>query len=85
MYNRLLSYLNLNSILTDKQLGFREKHSTYMAIINLAHQTAQHVENKNVTLDVFIDLSKTFDTINHNILLDKLNSYEIRGIVNNWF
>ena len=78
IYNRLLSYLNQNSIFTDKQ--FR-KHSTCMAILNLYQQ----VENKNLILGVFIDLSKAFDTINRNILLDKLNSYGIRSIVNNWF
>ena len=56
-----------------------------MAILNLVDQISQQVENKNFTLGVFIDISKAFETINYNILLDKLKSYEIRGIVNNWF
>ena len=85
MYNRLLSYLDKINILTDKQYGFREKYSTYMAIINLVDQISDELDKKHFTLGIFIDLSKAFDTINHAILLDKLQMYEISGIANDWF
>ena len=52
-----------------------------MAILNLVNQIAQKVENKHFTLGVFIDLSKAFDTINHNILLDKLKWSGIRALL----
>ena len=85
MYNRLLSYLDKINILTDKQYGFRENYSTYMAIINLVDQISNELDKKHCTLGIFIDLSKEFDTINHTILLDKLPIYGIRGLSNDWF
>jgi hypothetical protein len=41
--------------------------------------------SKDITMAVFLDLSKTFDTINHDVLLYKLCHYGIRGISNKWF
>ncbi len=85
MYSRLSSYLEINSFLTDKQYGFREKHSTYMALVDLIDKITNEIDNKKFSLGIFIDLSKAFDTINHTILLNKLNLYGIRGVANNWF
>ena len=63
MYNRFLEYVNTNNILYPNQFGFREKHST--CIDDISEET----DNKNVSICVFIDLSKAFDTINHDILI----------------
>ena len=85
MYKRLITYLENNNILSDKQYGFRERHSTYMALVELVDKVTEELDNKKFSVGIFVDLSKAFDTINHNILLDKLNSYGIRGTSNSWF
>ena len=66
--------------LVKKQFGFREKHSTYMAILDLVDTISQEIDSKNYFMGIFIDLSKAFDTIHHTILIDKLAYYGIRGV-----
>ena len=85
MYNRLLKYLDQNNILFPSQYGFRRKHSTNLATIELITKISQAIDNNENTLGVFLDLAKAFDTVNHEILLRKLDHYGVRGIVNKWF
>ena len=82
MYKRLLSFITTSNILTNNQYGFRENHSTYMALLNLVDQITNSLDNKQFSLGIFIDLSKAFDTLNHEILISKLNHYGIRGTAN---
>jgi retron-type reverse transcriptase len=56
-----------------------------MALINMIDSVSQELDNNNECIGIFIDLSKAFDTLDHNILLQKLNMYGIRGIANTWF
>lgn len=85
MYNRLLNYLDANSILTCNQYGFRNKHCTYMALANLVDRITNELEQKKFSIGIFIDLSKAFDTLNHSILVNKLQLYGVRGVANCWF
>ena len=85
MYNRLLKYLDQNNIFFPSQYGFRRKHSTNIATIELITKISEAIDNNEYTLGVFLDLAKAFDTVNHEILLRKLDHYGIRGIVNEWF
>ena len=85
VYNRLISYLNKNNILYDYQFGFRSNHDTAMAVTEMVDKIAEAIDSKKISLGIFIDLSKAFDTINHNILIQKLSFYGIRGLSLEWF
>ena len=81
MYNRLAHYLDTYTILTHNHFGFRKNHSTYMALLSLIDDISNELNNKNHSVGIFIHLSKAFDTIDHNLLLKKMEYYGIRGIV----
>ena len=85
IFNRCMGYINNYNILNEKQFGFRPKHSTYMAVIELVDKMANAVERNETTVGIFLDLSKAFDTINHDILLYKLEYYGFRGVTLDWF
>ena len=73
------------SLISPHQFGFKAKRSTYHGAINdLYCSITANLDNKLYCLGIFLDLSKAFDTLNHNILLHKLNSYGIRGLDNTW-
>ena len=76
---RLNTFLNKHNIITDRQFGFREGHSTYMAVVKLLDQLTENIDNNLHSITVFLDFKKAFDSIDHSILLDKLEHYGIRG------
>ena len=84
MYKRPIDYINKNGILTDRQYGFRSKSSTSHAIIELVDKITKAIQHNKFTVGIFLDLSKAFDTVNHNILLKKLYFYGIRGKCHAW-
>ena len=84
VYNRLLDFITLNKIFSPHQYGFRPNRSTYMAINDLYCKITRDLDNQHHSLGIFLDLSKAFDTLNHDILLNKLNAYGIRGLANSW-
>ena len=85
MYNRLYKYLSEEKLLYSKQFGFQKGHSTDHAIVHLVDQIYESFENDNYTLGVFIDLSKAFDTVDHSILLKKLEMYGVNTTNLTWF
>ena len=59
-------------------------HSTSLALVDLYDKISLALDRKEIAAGVFIDLSKAFDTVNHNILFDKLQHYGIRGLALDW-
>lgn len=85
MHSRLNKFLENHDILTKFQYGFRKNVSTEFAILDLTHYIISNIESKLHTIGIFIDLKKAFDSLDHNILLAKLDNYGIRGIAFQWF
>ena len=79
MYTRLYTFLEKFKCLHNLQFGFREKHSTIHTLIKITDTIKEAIDNKMFACGVFIDLQKAFDTVNHKILLKKLEYYGILG------
>jgi hypothetical protein len=86
MYKRLNSHIEKkNNILIKGQFGFRCGKSVENACHTFLNNIQGALENKLHVIGIFLDLTKAYDVLNHQMLLDKLESYGIRGIANQWF
>ena len=83
-HDHLMKFFDDNNSLCEKQNGFRPHHSTTNSIVELTNDIYNEINCGNVTLAAFIDLKKAFDTVNHNILLEKLNYMGIKGDTLSW-
>ena len=81
---RLEEFIEKHKLLSESQYGFRTNRSTSLAILELIEEITSALDKKKYTIGVFIDLRKAFDTIDHKLLLNKLDHLGIRGIVNDW-
>ena len=85
MYKRLHRFLEIHKVLYSLQFGFQENHSIDHALVSLTEAVRSTLDNKRLGCGIFIDLQKAFDTVNHRILLSKLEHYGIRGCALEWF
>ena len=85
MCKRLLDFLRKHKILYKLLFGFRENHSTALALIETLNEMYSKLDEGKFVLGVFLDLKKAFDTIDHKILLNKLEHYGIHGVAKQWF
>ena len=85
VYNQLNDFLTKHNILYPNQYGFRKHFSTETAILDLYDRITNAIAQNKYVIGLFFDISKAFDTLNHNILLYKLNHYGVRGAPLAWF
>ena len=85
MYSRLFNHLELNKVLYQYQFGFRPNHSTCLALIDVIDNIYDQLDARFKVCGIYLDMQKAFDSVSHDILLDKLYLYGIRGVVHDWF
>ena len=85
MYDRLLEFLEIHKLLFAGQFGFRKQHSSYIALMILIDKLISSLDKGEMVIGIFLDFSKAFDTVDHEILLQKLFHYGVRGCALDWF
>ena len=85
MHSRLMDYLEKFKCLYNYQFGFQKERSTEQAIAGICSKIINAIEQKQRSCCIFLDFAKAFDTVNHEILLNKLEYYGIRGLPLSWF
>ena len=79
IFNQLYSFLQKQNIIYKSQYGFRREHSTEFAALELIDRVNTEMDNNEIPFNIYLDLSKAFDTLDHTILLDKLHYYGVRN------
>ena len=85
VYNQLYSYLTMNNILSKKQFGFQPEISTQHALMQILNYISESFNENKFVVACLLDLSKAFDLINHDKLIDKLSNIGLSGISLKWF
>ena len=79
MHNPFFYFLDENNVVTKNQSAFRKLYSTVTSLISSTDYWYKNIDSKKLNLTIFLDLKKAFDTVDHEIMMKKLNAYGIRG------
>ena len=85
MHKRLNVSLEKKQIYDNSKFGFKSNFSTNNPLLSIVGSIQSYLDKNNFCAGVFVDLKKVFDTVDHHILLQKLEHYGIRGVANEWF
>ena len=85
VHKRVYNFFISHNIIYEHQFGFQKNKSTSLEVLDIYSKLIKSIENKEFSCCIFLDFAKAFDTVNHEILLSKLEHYGITGIVNDWF
>ena len=85
VFSQLYDFFHHNNLFYDSQYGFLKNHSTEYAAMELTDKVLKDIDEKNISLAIFMDLSKAFDTLDHSILIKKLAHYGVKGTALEWF
>lgn len=85
IHKRMYKFLEKYHILYTRQFGFRCKRSTAHALIDVTERIKTAMDNNEAAVGIYLDLKKAFDTVNHDILLEKMFHYGFRGKIHEWF
>ena len=85
VYSRLYKFMEIHDCIYELQFGFRAKHSTQHALASLTELVRLALDEGKFACGIFVDFQKAFDTVDHSILLNKLEHYGVRGLANDWF
>ena len=84
VHTQLISHLDQYNILTEFQNGFRKNHSTVDTIFRYTTDLQLNKNNKLNTIALYVDFKKAFDTVNHNLLINKLKKFNIKNKAIDW-
>ena len=77
--SRLIDFFEKYDLFSEHQFGFRKGYNTELAVIDIYEKLLHNLDNRLSTCAIFLDLAKAFDSVNHTILIRKLNKYGVRG------
>ena len=84
-HDQLFEFLKTNKRLTNSQAAFRTHYSTITSLISSADYWYENIDHSKINLIIFLDLKKTFDVVDHRVLIKKLRAYGVRGKSEDWF
>ena len=85
VHDQLIDYFKEKQILKKNQHAFRKLRSTITSLVKSTDEWLNNIDSQKVNMTMFLDLKKAFDTVDHNILLEKLSKYGVQGKVISWF